>query len=826
LSSHDTDIDRQVFTGQVEFLYHQLRPSLIASLVVAGLIIATLWNKLPGQILLLWSTLLITVTALRYYLLTRFRQASPSADRMRQWRYYFILSTACAGFVWGMAGSLLMPPGSLDYQMLLIFIMGGLMAVSSQTLSATITPFVVFSTPIMLLTASWLFMQDNPLHHSMALLLIFFSFTLLFFTRYFHKTLAESLRLQFSNTALVKKLEQEALHREHTSSIVLGQNSILEMLAKQQPLDALLSEINRMVEMKLPNALSSLLILDHSRQHLLTVSAPTLPKAYCQAIGKIPVGPEKGSCGSAAYRNKMVIVEDIASDPLWSDYKDIALDHGLRACWSIPITDSHETVLGTFALYYRERKKPNAEEIETLRTTANLAGIAIEHKRSEEELRRLAHVDILTSLPNRALFMDRLEQAIAQSRRQKKQFALLFIDLDRFKIINDTLGHEAGDKVLIEVARRLERCVRQMDTIARFGGDEFIILLTDIGNPRDVVSVADKVLESLSLIFNLDGGEYLVGGSIGISMYPGDGTDVDTLIKNADAAMYRTKNNGSAGYQFYTLNVSSEAKERADLENSLSRAIDESELLLYYQPVIDLCNGNIASLESLIRWQHPDKGLLSAGDFIQIAEESHLILPLDEYVLRMACQQHTVWNETELAPFPLSVNLTINISAMQLKNRNLPMIIQEILRDTDIRPGQLGIELTEDVTNEFQKETIDMLTELKSIGVQVIVDDFGTGVSSINYLKDFPIDAIKIDRSIINNLPGSQKFTMAIIDIAHSMDIRTIAEGVETGKELDLVSALGFDEAQGFLFSRPLSAEKMSVFLKTYRSKPVITKEI
>jgi diguanylate cyclase (GGDEF)-like protein len=304
-----------------------------------------------------------------------------------------------------------------------------------------------------------------------------------------------------------------------------------------------------MIEDQLPGAISSILLLDKAGRCLTTASAPHLPDAYNQATNGVVIGPKVGSCGTAAYRNEIVIVEDIASDPLWEDYKDLALPYELRACWSMPIRNYQGEVLGTFALYHKKPSLPNDDEIELIQSTARLAGIAIEKKQSEMELEHMAHMDQLTGLPNRVLFMDRLNQALARARRQEEKLAVLFIDLDHFKIINDRHGHKAGDIVLKEIAIKLKVCVRKMDTVARFGGDEFTIVLTEISGVEDAAMVARKVIDTLAEPQQIEGEEYTIGGSIGISLYPQNGEDMDTLLAKADTAMYHAKEVGSS-YQF------------------------------------------------------------------------------------------------------------------------------------------------------------------------------------------------------------------------------------------------------------------------------------
>jgi diguanylate cyclase (GGDEF)-like protein len=820
------DVDDLILAGQVKFLYQQLRPALYASLAVATLLVVTLWTLLPPISLLIWFFLLASVTVARFVLQTKYMRCQPEPREIKRWRYYFLLGSLCAGFVWSAAPYMLMPPASLGHQMLVLFILGGVMVAATQSLSATITPFVVFSLPIMISSASWLFQQHTPIHLSMGFLMIFFSIALLFFSRYFNKTLTELLNLRSEENELIEQLQREVEQRKHTEAEMVRHNRILEMLAKQEPLETILDAINRTIEELCPDALSSILLLDDSGKHLLATSAPSLPKAFSQAIHGVAIGPKAGSCGTAVHRNEMVIVEDIAHDPLWSDYRDLALEHGLRACWSMPIRDGQGTILGTFALYHREPCRPDDAEIELIQATANFAGIAIERKRAEDKLQRLAHEDALTSLPNRALLMDRLEQSIAQAKRLGQQFALLFVDLDHFKTINDTLGHEAGDRVLVEVARRLKKCVREMDTVSRLGGDEFMIILTDVHETRDVVKVAEKILKNLSQPFDLNGNEYFIGGSIGISLYPADGTDVDTLIRHADAAMYRAKDEGREGYQFYTTDIGIRVRERLKVEKNLQRAIRNGEFILHYQPIIDLQSGHIDALEALIRWQHPKKGLLTASQFMPLAEKTNLILPIGELALRKACFQHKAWQDAGLADFHVCVNLTVNISALQLRKKNLPKIVASILRESGLDPGQLELELTENATREPSRENIAILGELKDLGVRISIDDFGTGVSSLNYLKHFPIDAIKIDRSLIQKLPGAQEdmgIVKAVIDMAHSMNIKVIAEGVETPEQFASLRQFGFDEAQGYLFSHPLSPEDAGAFLRKYKNHSFLT---
>jgi len=544
-----TEKQGQVSAEQVRFIYKQLPSALYGTLLIAAILILMLWNQGSHYRLISWGCLISLITLGRFILLFRYNKASPDTKDISPWRNQFIIGTACAGLAWGFAGYFLMPPESLVHQMFMVFVLGGLMAGAAQSLAAIMTAYAVFSVPLLLPAMVWLFLQNDPIHSAMGFLLLFFVTLMILMARHLNTSLRESLRLRFENIDLVNKLKAEVDQRKRSEEVVRGHNRVLEILAAHGSLQEALNAINIMIEDQLPGAISSILLLDETSKCLTTASAPRLPDAYNHAINGIAIGPKAGSCGTAAYRNEIVIVEDVASDPLWEDFRDLALSHELRACWSMPIRNYQGEVVGTFSLYHKKPSHPSNDEIELIRSTARLAGVAIEKKQAEMELKHMAHMDHLTGLPNRALFMDRLDQALAQARRQEIKLAVLFIDLDRFKVINDRHGHKAGDNALQEVARKLKLCVRKMDTVARLGGDEFTIILTEISGPKDPAMVAQKVINALTEPQQIEGEEYAIGGSIGISLYPQDGEDVDTLLANADTAMYQAKEEGDS-YQF------------------------------------------------------------------------------------------------------------------------------------------------------------------------------------------------------------------------------------------------------------------------------------
>lgn len=441
-----------------------------------------------------------------------------------------------------------------------------------------------------------------------------------------------------------------------------------------------------------------------------------------------------------------------------------------------------------------------------------------ELKLSEARLYHQAHHDTLTDLPNRLLFHERLEQAIAQC--GKRTVALLFLDLDRFKVINDTLGHPVGDELLAAVAERLRNCVRESDTVARLGGDEFAVILTDMANDGDVERIAQKIIHALSSAFCIGGHEVFITTSIGINLFPGIHETHDKLLENADVAMYHAKRRGRNNYQFYSAEMNIAAFERLTLETNLRHALEREEFILYYQPQIDMTSGSITGVEALLRWQHPDLGLVAPDSFISLLEETGLIIPVGEWVLRTACRQSKAWLDQGYAP----LNMAVNLSARQFHQNNLADTLEQILAETGMPAELLELELTESMVMENTAETLDILHRLKSMGLKVAIDDFGTGASSLGYLKNFPIDTLKISHDFVLNLPTDSDdaaIATAVIALARSMRLGSVAEGVETSEQRDFLRLLECERMQGYLFSKAVPPEEMAVLLDELRRASV-----
>lgn len=437
-----------------------------------------------------------------------------------------------------------------------------------------------------------------------------------------------------------------------------------------------------------------------------------------------------------------------------------------------------------------------------------------ERRQAQERLNYLAFFDTLTGLPNRLLLIDRIRQAILESERHERLVAILFLDLDRFKLVNDTLGHEAGDLLLKSVAQRLTGCVRHGDTVARLGGDEFTVVLADVAHVDDVGRVAQKVLDVFTQPFLLAGQELFVSPSIGITLYPFDDKDPEALLKNADAAMYHAKDSGRNTFRFFTTDLNTRAARRLDLETALRYALERGEFVLHYQPQVDLTSGRITGLEALIRWQRPGSGpgLVSPLDFIPLAEETGLIVPIGEWVLRTACAQNQAWQEAGLP----ALRMSVNIAARQFQQQNLAEVVARALKETGLDSRWLMLEITESTVMRDAGAAIETLRQIGAMGVGLSVDDFGTGHSSLSYLKRFPLNCLKIDKSFIDDIitdPSDAAITTAIISMAGSLEIKVIAEGVETLAQLKFLSARGCDAMQGYYFSKPLPTAALASLL-------------
>jgi diguanylate cyclase (GGDEF)-like protein/PAS domain S-box-containing protein len=735
---------------------------------------------------------------------------------------------------------------------------------------------------------------------------------------------AAAARLENQDVALNTSREGEQAHKR-----------IFETLANAAPLPEVLAQIALYVEQQKPTLICSILTVDDSGTNLLLQAAPSLPPEYNATMLCIPIRDDACCSGTAAYRCERVAIENIQTHPSWSKHRDAVIAAGLMSCWSEPLFSSQRELLGTFAVYQRTEALPTPDEFALIQDAANLASVAIERKRSEEQLQlagmvysasseaifvadardriiavnpafeRLtgytareaigraasflkaernppelqseissaldlnghwqgdvwsrrkngeiyaesltvtainddggllryrvglfsditekknseqaiwhqANNDALTNLPNRRLFRDRLMQDIVRAARAKQQVALLFIDLDHFKQINDVLGHDAGDALLIEASQRIRSSVRDSDTVARLGGDEFTVILYG----GDCVPVAERVCEQilagLMQPFLLGKEKAYISASIGITLYPDDARDIEGLLKNADQAMYAAKEIGRNGYSWFTAELQQAAQARHALANDLRNALPNGEFELYFQPIIDLESEHPSKVEALLRWCHPVRGMVAPDEFIPIAEEIGLISEIGDWVLREAITQAKTWPEVNKLPVHLSINKSPRQFAAQDCAKRWIATIKEIGFDIH----RVVFEITEGMIIEDRHSVSEKLSELRAAGIRIAIDDFGTGYSSLSYLKKYPIDFLKIDRSFVRDVStdtSDRALCEAIITIANLLGMQVVAEGVETAAQRDFLFNVGCDYGQGYLFSPPMSAWDFVEYLR------------
>jgi len=736
-----------------------------------------------------------------------------------------------------------------------------------------------------------------------------------------------------------------------TAEVLASEHSVLRLLTRSTPLPELLAEVCRRAETLLGEGAScSILVLDADGVTVHVGAAPSLPAVYSAAIDGLRIGPNAGSCGTAMYERRLVVVEDIANDPLWVDFRDLALPLGLRACWSVPFEDDAGNVLGAFGVYYRQCRRPNESEQALLGEIGQSVGLAVhqdairqrlaeseEHHRlvvdhlnegivvqtrdgvvlacnpsarrmlritgdvigrdiyaviraafwedgsavevddqptqrvlrsgkpqvgitvrleltngesiwitenvvpivkpgetepgavlvsfnditavraARAQLQRLATRDSLTGLYNRAYLADRMSERFARSIDRQAgaelrgetgpsatRLAVLFVDLDGFKKVNDIAGHEAGDALLCSVAARLSACVRSEDTLARVGGDEFVIVTGEFADPSFLTMLAQRVLDTIAQPFAVGGNEYYLGASIGISLFPDDGRDAQTLMRNADSAMYDAKQRGRNNFQFFTSELSQRLQRRFAIEQSLRRALLAEELSLAYQPIVEGATGRIVGAEALLRWHNDELGHVSPVEFIPVAEDTGLIIDIGRWVLEKACEQAVEWRRT-LDP---ELMMAVNLSPRQISTELVEHVALS-LELAGLDASALELEITEGVLMSDTEGVMPLLTSLANMGVRISVDDFGTGYSSLSYLKRFPLHSLKVDRSFVAGLPGHRDavaITHAVVAMAHSLGMNVTAEGVETIEQAAFLRSIGCERQQGYLFGRPVAA--------------------
>ena len=615
--------------------------------------------------------------------------------------------------------------------------------------------------------------------------------------------------LDYAGSPAVQVVLRDVTQRKRAEALQSAQNHVLNLIAQGGELQHIMQTLTNYIESHAPRCRCCVMLLDPDDAQMLSqFTGPSFSEHFKDAFAHTPLSPDSGVCGVAAYRCEPVIVREISTNPLTRDFRELAAAEGVGGAASWPIMGTKGQLLGTLGLYYATPSTPTSDELALVAICSDLAGIAIESRLAEERIRFLAHYDELTGLPNRFLFNQMLEAALARAKRRGGKLAAFFLDLDRFKNINDTFGHAVGDQVLREISGRFREAVRTTDQLARMGGDEFFFLIDEIEGPESVIEVTRRVLDEAARPFFVGTEECQLSASIGVSMYPDDGQDAATLLKNSDIAMYRAKALGKNNFQFYMASNNTHTVARLALESRLRRAIENHEFILHYQPRVRLVDGSVTGVEALVRWQHPERGLISPLEFIPIAEETGLIADLGHQILAMAIR-----DARRLADLQESdVRIAVNISGRQLDHPSLVTDIASLLALHQVNARQIELEITETTLIHHPEHAARVISELHNMGLGVALDDFGTGFSSLTYLKRFPLEAVKIDRSFITELPrdvNDLAIAEAIIAMAHALGLKVVAEGVETEEQMNSLMRLGCDEYQGFLFSPAVPFERL-----------------
>lgn len=589
------------------------------------------------------------------------------------------------------------------------------------------------------------------------------------------------------------------------------QKRVLEGMVNELPLTDLMGLVCREVERIAPEVTASILAVDE--QGLLhPLAAPGLPPDICRALDGVPIGPSVGSCGTAAFRKAPVVVTNIFTDPLWTDYRALFEPSGVQACWSSPIFDHGGKVVGTFAFYFREPRSPDALHHRLVDVCLHLCAVAIERHSTRQRIHQLAFFDELTGLPNRAMFRASATRALASLQQDSLPGAVLFIDLDRFKQINDTQGHAAGDALLCEVADRLTHCLHARDLVGRLAGDEFVLLLSECGTEH-AVQTAHRLLEEVARPMTIFGQTNVCRASIGIAMFPDDGDTIDTLLRHADQAMAQAKSDHLHSLQLFSAEMNRCAQERAAMERDLRKALAERSLTLHYQPqVLSSAPSTLHGVEALARWHHPEWGAVPPGQFIPVAEEAGLIHELTLWLLDEACAQLSAWRAAGHSVPCVAVNL----SGRSFHQTEFAQQVCAALERHGLRPGDVLLEITESVMMDARPVTLANIEALHQQGFKLSLDDFGTGYSSLSYLHRLPIAELKLDMAFVRDLPTSptaRALTVSVLSIAHSLGMVVVAEGVETTGQQQWLQAHGCPVMQGYLFGKPLPPDELQAWL-------------
>lgn len=772
-------VSQKITIELVKRLYQPLAYVVWGEAAVALLWMGSLWDVYNHLVLTTWFILrLVSCDINRALLAYRFNEAQrvQSLDyrRATEWLAMFAVTTFASGVSWGLTCSLLMVPNNVLFQAVEIFMIMGITAAANTYYSAFRGLYAIFLLTVVAPLAIW-YTAQGGIFIVAALMCVVYMAAMMTTSIFLNHIMVRSLRLRYENLRIV----------DHLATAI----------GKMDQYSGKLEKSLSLVKSTLESTSDGIMVVDADN------TVTDYNAKFIQMLGV----PRHIVMSETAGTEMMDYVMTTLNNP--GEFNEI-----VRAALTLPDEDTERNFRLKDGRVFEIKSRP-------LRVKDKYAGRvwnfhdASESVHLEEKLYIQANYDSLSGLPNRILAIDRLMQAINLAHQTESYLAVLFVDLDKFKIINDTLGHAVGDQLLCQVAQRLQKCVRENDTVSREGGDEFLMIINSLSDETDSINTARKCLSSMSEPFVIDGNTINISLSIGISVYPRAGKDAHVLIDKADTAMYRAKELGGNNFQFFTEEMNKKAQNRLAIENQLQEALEEHQFRLRYQPIVNLKTGMITGMEPLLSWHHPTLGLLSPDEFMSIAEESGFSIAIGAWVLRTACEQVRHWQKQYGFPLQLSVN----VYARQFRQSNLDEIIQLIMLETGFMPHTLALEISENSIMDNVVKNIAMLQRLRDLGVMITIDDFGTGYSSFNYLKQLPVDKLKIDRKLIDDLPMSTEhatLVSAIIALAAPLHLKVIAEGVRTEQQLHYLLKHHCDEIQGDYFSAPMDAEGMTVLLQ------------
>ena len=829
-------IDQQVLAERVNLLFGGTRGLSFFSILLASLLASVFYLQTRSSLPIYWFVGLLATLAVGLATNAVFQRRQLFTEDGRGWLYRFRIITALQGFAWGLGALLLFDADSAFNQLLLGFSLFGGSALALSPLSHDFRSYLSLILPVFVCIAVSV-MQAGGAFMPLALLSTFgLLVPLLVLARREERDTIEALRARFAYAEMAEEFDQEVTTRLRAEdSLLQGEQrgrrqsyALLELAREEAIIGGDIQRALTVITEKAAEAIGcnrvSIWFCDEDFNEFRCAHVYDNGYHDTSPSHRVLTG-QHAPHYHRIEKSRTFAIADARRDRRLQDFRETYLaPFRTAAILAAPFRYNgkisglivHEHV-GRPRKWILDERMFASSLADFVALTLSAAG----RQQVQEQLRHLANFDRLTGLPNRVMFHDRLAHALAKSERFNRRTALLFVDLDRFKSINDSLGHQIGDRVLRRTAKRLVRCVRNCDTVTRLGGDEFTVILEEIDDVQTVIAITERILDTLGEPLYLDDYDLHLTASIGIALFPDDGADAETLLQNADTAMYRSKKEGRNRFQFFTSDMHDQAIERLEREREIRHAIENQEFELHFQPQLDIRTGRNVGFEALVRWNHPERGFVLPGEFIGLAEESGLIAKLGEWVLRESCRQARQWYDE----FGDGFHIAVNLSAAQFIAQSIPQLVADALQESGLPQELLLLEITESLAVGEGVETLNLLQDLKKQGCRLALDDFGTGSSSLSYLKRFPVDIIKIDRSFVSDLQGDAHdaaIARATIGLARSLGLDVIAEGVETQLQLDWLLDEGCTIVQGFLFSEPLPASECRSWLENPQRLPPI----